>query len=180
MRYLRENQENKSLYLYMEEYQQVLHLKTLDSIESIVNSLTEILSYSTPLRNAAYLIQLDDYLSQIPLNKGLGVVHKFNLLRIRADIIENLLYCSLKDFKTSPTNGRIKPGLQKYADIAKKMGMISKSTYKKISIVCSKRNDLHPSRQVVLFTQIDPEIFKNSDHLVRNVIKELRTFCSSD
>ena len=158
-----------------------LQINDLKKIDDIVQELRSSFSYSTQLRNVAYLIQLDEFLSQLTghLDKGMKVVYKHNLLRMRADILEGLLYCSLKDIDKLPKpHNRKKPGLQAYANKAKGVGIISTNTHKQIAKICTGRDNFHPPKQEVLFTNeaVSDPIFRISDSILNITLANIKKY----
>lgn len=154
-----------------------LNIPPLDSIEVILTAL-QFLCYSTQKRNLAYLIQLRKLLMHIynnyQIDRGLGTIFKYNLIRINCDIIESTLYCALTTKRINPhSKSKNYPKLEHYINTAKRNNMISKRTSIQAKRVNNFRNDLHPSRQIKLHTSISHDDYILSNEAANNIIIDL-------
>lgn len=151
----------------------VLLCGNLKKIEDIVRSDLAFLGYSTQLRNLAYLIQLRDYLQGIydsySIDRGLGKMYLYNLLRINADIIEAYMFCFGKRAGFEIRRGRVDGKATKYINLLKSKGVLKKTLAKKLQTIINKRNDFHPARQVNLHVFVEQEILENSSAVVNEL-----------
>jgi hypothetical protein len=145
---------------------QRLSIEPLERIDDIVADL-RFLSYSTPLRNTAYLIQLRQFLLGVAagyiIDRGLGTIYAYNIVRLTSDIIEGLLFCAIQRSGIELKAQRGNAKAAKLVQVAKTQGLISKATAKVAQRIIDHRNDLHPDKQAELHTKVEDSLFEDAD-----------------
>lgn len=159
-----------------------LNIPALSTIDEILERL-RFLKYRTQLRNVCHLVHMREFYGYLDeyyyLYGGTAKMHKFIMLKISSDAIENLLYCALCDCELGAENEAIKNGHIIYAElieVCKKRGIISKETAADIHSIRKHRNDTHPDNQSDLFVQMEDGLFDKEEDLLETVVSEIEDF----
>lgn len=152
-------------------------LSEIPAIKHLLQADLGFLTYSTQKRNLCHLLELENLFDQIDKKKivvgSLDVMCSYNLLRIRSDVIENLLFCAISTkHKEKLIMGRV--DFEWCINYAHKEGLINSDIKQRLKQVQKYRNDFHPQRQHNLFVQIPNEVLVSLDSIVKDVIQELR------
>lgn len=152
-----------------------LEIRRLKKIDEILYDELFFLGYTSQKRNTAQLIQLKHLLHEIYLHynmtDGLGTAYLGNVVKVNADIIKSVLYCSLRQTNIEIPEGEGKA--MKLVDLAKARGLISKTTWKKARDIIGFRNNYHPDRQTELHSKTEKKVFIEVEHTVNDILREL-------
>jgi len=142
----------------------------------------------TQIRNACQLLQLRQFMIYLAnaytINRGLGRVFLYNILRLEADICEGLLYSlQVKYLDQKPKN---KVSLEPLINFAKTIHeprpLLSRETKKELERLLIIRNNLHPTDQAELHTNLmqihcaDEDSRRRILNVHRNLIDDIKRY----